>query len=110
MSQSRNSKKIEWTNKIDQWKMSGKKAQTWCRENHVVYSTFSSWRKRLEIFQSSKANQQLSSTPQFLELHDQQIIKSEISLEYAGVLIHFKGEFDPNLLKKCLAILRGTSC
>ena len=37
MAQNRNSKRLEWANKIEQWRLSGKKAQAWCRENQVVY-------------------------------------------------------------------------
>ena len=91
------------------WKQSGKTAWTWCRENQVIYTTFMGWCRRLEI-QTEKANQQPQESNQFIELQDHIAIRSEISLEYAGMIIHLKGEFDLNLLTKCLVLLRGISC
>jgi hypothetical protein len=108
MSQNRNSNNREWAEKIEKWKLSGKSAQAWCRENQVIYTTFMGWRKRLEINKSSKIIRK--SSAQFIELKDQPKAQPEISLEYNGVIIHLKGEFDSSLMKKCLAVLRGIPC
>jgi len=109
MAQNRNSKKLEWASTIERWKLSGKKAQAWCRENHVVYHTFLWWRNRLG-YSKPKKPQPLPAQTQFIELQDQPKCKSEISLEYEGVIIHLKDDFDPSLLKKCLVVLRGALC
>jgi hypothetical protein len=110
MSQNRDSKSREWAEKIEQWKLSGKKAQTWCRENQVVYTTFMGWCKRFKINKSAQTIRKSPLKAQFIELTDQPKIHPEISLEYNGVIIHLKGEFDPSLMKKCLAVLRGILC
>jgi hypothetical protein len=110
MSQNRNLKNREWSEKIEQWKLSGKKARTWCRENQVIYTTFMGWCKRLEINKSAQTTRKSSLKAQFIELKDQPKVHPEISLEYNGVIIHLKGEFDSSLMKKCLAVLRGIPC
>ena len=110
MSQSRNINRREWANKIEQWKLSGKKARTWCRENQVIYSTFMGWCKRLKVNKPVKTTQKQSLKPQFIELKDPPKVQPEISLEHNGIIIHLKGEFDPFLMKKCLAVLRGVPC
>lgn len=110
MSQDQNSKKLEWINKVEQWKLSGKSAQRWCRENLVVYTTFMGWLKRLDVKSIKKTTRQNPAKPQFIELEDQSKKKSEISLEFQGVLIHLKDGFDPSLLKQCISVLRGISC
>lgn len=110
MSHNRNSIRREWAEKIEQWKLSRKSAQAWCRENQVIYTTFMGWRKRLEISKSSKIVRKPSLKTQFVELKDLPKAQPEISLEYNGVIIHLKGEFDPSLMKKCLAVLRGLPC
>ena len=110
MSQNRNLKKHEWSKKIERWKLSGKNAQVWCRENKVVYTTFMGWCKRFKINKSVQTIQKTPLKPQFIELKDQSKNHPEISLEYNGVIIHLKGEFDPSLMKKCLVVLRGVPC
>ncbi len=110
MSKNKVALKLEWTNKIEQWKLSGKKARVWCRENQVIYTTFLGWRNRLEDNNAKKINRLASVKSQFIELKDQPKILPTISLECDGVIIHLKGEFDSTLLKKCVAVLRGASC
>ncbi len=110
MSKNRNLKNPEWSEKIERWKLSGKSAQAWCRENQVIYTTFMGWCKRLEANKLSQTIRKPSLKAQFIELKDPPKVHSEISLEYNEVIIHLKGEFDPSLMKKCLEVLRGTSC
>lgn len=110
MSQSNKSKRFHWANLIEQWQQSGMKAQTWCRENQVVYTTFLGWRNRLKINPQSRGICQPPVKAQFIELKDESKVKPEISLEYDGILIHLKADFDPTLLRKCLGVLRGAPC
>lgn len=108
MSEIRNSKHREWTNKIEQWRQSGKSAQAWCKQNQVVYTTFMSWHKRLKN-QTTQPQSNESLKTQFIELKEELKIPG-ISLEYKGIFIHLSAEFDPSALKKCIDILRGASC
>lgn len=110
MSQNKNLKIHDWSKKIKQWKFSGKSARAWCHQNQVVYTTFMGWCKRLEINKSAQTIQKRSLKNQFIELKDPTKVYPEISLEYNGVIIHLKGEFDHSLMKKCLAVLRGVQC
>lgn len=110
MLQNRNSKRLHWANLIEKWQQSGMKAQTWCRENQVVYTTFLGWRNRLKGHPQSKEICKLSVKAQFIELKEAPKVNPEISLEYDGILIHLKADFDPFLLKKCLGVLRGAPC
>jgi hypothetical protein len=102
--------KLEWANKIELWKLSGKKARIWCRENQVVYTTFLGWRNRLGYNNPKKVMPPSSIKNQFIELKDQPKASPEISLEHSGIMIHLKGEFDAILLQKCLVALRGLPC
>lgn len=110
MSQNRFAVRREWANKIEQWKLSGKKARTWCRENQVVYTTFLGWRNRLGDNIAKIDNNRLPVKTQFIELKDPPKVSPSVSLEYDGVIIHLKGEFDATLLRKCVTALRGASC
>lgn len=101
--------RCEWSNKVESWRQSGKSMKAWCRENQVVYTTFLGWCNRL------KPNQNVNSLPsssktQFVELKECLKDTSGISLECKGVVIHLTSEFNAALLKKCLAVLRDTSC
>ncbi len=100
----------EWANKIEQWKLSGKSIRTWCLENQIVYVTFIGWRNRFRKAEIEKSTQSSCIENQFLELKDVSNISSNISLEYEGIIIHLKGEFNVALLKTCLNVLRGFPC
>jgi hypothetical protein len=105
-----NSTSTKWINIIEQWKLSGKSALVWCRENQVAYPSFIGWRKRLGLNTSVKITPPSSVNNQFLELQDYPKKQAEISLEVQGIFIHLKGDFDSSLLKKCLIVLRGLPC
>jgi hypothetical protein len=101
--------KREWAKKIELWRQSGKSVKAWCRENHVVYTTFLGWRNRLKLNQNVNSTSS-SSKNQFIELKEGLKTASGISLECEGVRIHLTSEFDELLLKRCLALLRGVPC
>lgn len=109
MSRVLNSQRSEWANKIEQWKLSGKSAKAWCRENQVVYNTFLGWHKRFTQHSATAAHSPSVKT-QFIELKDPKKISSGISLEYGGVTIHLEPEFDAATLEKCLTVVRGSPC
>jgi hypothetical protein len=109
MSQIHIANKLEWANKIDLWRQSGKSARSWCKENNIVYTTFIGWCKRLQPKQNDD-KPKISSKVPFIELKDEPKTCSGISLEYDGILIHLKAEFNTSLLKRCLAVVRGMPC
>lgn len=95
-----------WKTKILEWKASGKNRRAWCQENKIPYTTFSGWEKRLKQFDNSLA----SAGTGFIELKDQKRSDSGITLEYNGVRIHLKAEFDQIVFEQCLNCLRGALC
>lgn len=109
MSNTHISNRLEWANKIHLWKQSGKSAKAWCKENHIIYTTFLGWCKRLESEQSVDNSPNSLKAP-FIELKNEPHACSGISLECDGVLIHLKAEFNASLLKRCLVVLRGAPC
>jgi hypothetical protein len=110
MWKSRQTIRLEWANKIESWKQSGKSAQAWCQENQIVYSTFLGWCRRFHISFPIKKNPKSREPENFIELKERITVGSEISLEYSGLIMHLKGEFDFALLEKCIALLRGIAC
>jgi hypothetical protein len=41
---------------LEQWKLNGKKAKQWCREQGITYSTFSSWKNAGKIINPIKTD------------------------------------------------------
>lgn len=103
----------DWSNKIDQWRQSGKSAKAWCLENQVVYPTFMAWRNRLKAKQKSDHlddKNSFSPSKPFVELQDQAKKRSSLTLECNGVQILISEDFDTELLCKCLITIRNLSC
>lgn len=109
MQRNQTTKRQEWAYKIKQWKQSGKSARAWCSENHLVYTTFLGWNSRLEHSEEA-IDLNAPSNTQFIELADEPKPTPGFFLEFEGVSIHLKPDFDPTLLKKCLEVLRRVSC
>jgi len=103
------SKRLEWSKKIELWKLSGKKASTWCREHQVLYGSFMWWLNRLSS-KTCSSKEPVFCKAQFVELKNPLKLSPSISLECAGVKIHLQTGFDADLLKDCLGILRGFFC
>ena len=98
-----NSKKNQnnnWRDKINQQKISGKSIFAWCRENKVLPRSFYYWR--------SKLFPKIIDRTCFTELRDSD--NTNIVLEYKGALIKLDKNFNSEILKKCLIVLRGIQC
>ena len=97
-----------WKEKVKEWESSNKSPKVWCQENKIPYTTLCGWRNRLK-----RSNQKtISNKPaqNFIELKDQIPSDPGITLEYQGVRIQLKADFDKVFLKECLHWLRGALC
>lgn len=97
-----------WREKVLEWKASGKDISVWCRENKIPHSTFSGWKNRFHKSDNNKASTR--SKTGFIELKEQRQSDSGIILEYNGVKIHLRAEFDGIVLKQCIECLKGATC
>jgi hypothetical protein len=86
---------------LEQWKLSGKKAKQWCREQGITYSTFSSWENAGKIINSIK-----TIADSFVEIQEESSNKTGIELDVQGVLIRVSKNFDVATLQKCLLLLK----
>ena len=91
----------EWQQRITQWKASNiVSAAEWCRKHEINIDQFYYWKSRLT---------KKSLTPKnFVELP--QTEASGIQLECNGVRIHLGTHFDPIILARCIALLKGSLC
>lgn len=97
-----------WKEKVREWESSNKSTKEWCRENQIPYTTLLGWRARLKKSDHKKASIKLVTD--FIELKDKPSSDPGIILEYHGVKIQLKREFDKAVLKECLECLRGSLC
>ena len=95
-------KKVEWKDKINQQKSSGKSVSEWCRTNQVHPRVFYYWR--------AKVFPKIIDRSCFTELTNNPNQKTDIVIECQGVRIYLEKHFDPAALKYCLAMLRGIKC
>lgn len=97
-----------WKEKVREWESSNKSTKEWCRENQIPYTTLLGWRDRLKKADHKKAS--IKQAADFVELKDNSLSDSGIVLEYHGVKIQLKREFDKTVLRECLECLRGYLC
>ncbi len=98
----------KWKEKVREWETSNKRVNEWCRENNIPYTTLHGWRQRLK--KSGHKNVSTKDTANFIELKDNPTPDPGVVLEYQGIKIQLKREFDKIVLKDCLDCLRGVLC
>ena len=98
-----------WKEKVLEWQKSGKNARSWCYENKIPYTTFCGWRSRLKHFEKKGALTPKTKSG-FIELKEQQHVDPGIILEYRGVKIQLRANFNAMMLKRCLDCLGGVPC
>ena len=97
-----------WKEKVKEWESSNQNPMTWSKKNKIPYTTLRGWIKRLKKTGHNKnSNKRVMN---FIELKDQIQSDPGIILEYYGVKIQFKQEFDKIVLKECLQCLRDALC
>ncbi len=92
-----------WCCKLLAWKASGMCAQAWCLQEGIDYSVFGFWYRRLfpeEVPPHAYFHPQLIDYPQ---------LASGLVFERLGVLLHVPVGINPDVLLRCLSVLRKLS-
>lgn len=97
-----------WKEKVKAWEASNQNPRVWSKKNQIPYTTLLGWRDRLKKENRNKIL--IKPKMNFIELKDQTQSDPGIILEYYGVKIQLKHEFDKIVLKECLHCLRGALC
>lgn len=86
----------QWHNRILQQSSSGLSVARWCCEHNITRWHFDYWKRKLfpETLQRSS----------FKELTEE--VPVGLTLEYQGITLRLERNFDPVLLKACLAVLK----
>lgn len=90
-------KRAEWREIIQKQQKSALSIQRWCNENQIKVHLFHYWKG--ELFRKESI-----SKASFIELKDEKL--KEIVIEYKGFHIHIESDFNPQLFKKCLTVLK----
>ncbi len=98
-----NSKQVYWQEQIRNWKASGLSQKQFCRRESLALSTFSYWKRRIEIREAQKVKfYPLSVPPPITHPADSGLLLHICQRRYA---IEFKEEFSPAALKKLISAL-----
>ena len=99
-------KRQEWKRLVEQWEAMGQKISIarWCNERNINYNTFLYWKERFYAGPIRKVDrssfQELTSSP----------AETGIVIEYNQIRIQLTENFHAATLKKCLQVLKESSC
>jgi hypothetical protein len=93
---------------VEQWEKSNLPAREWCELNKIAYSTFYGWIRNLQI--PTKTLNKKEKTHGFIELPEESIQKTGLTLSCQGVSIHLDSEFEEGPLSRVILLLKGLSC
>lgn len=87
---------------INSWQASGLSMTQWCKNQDIPVSTFSGWKTQLE-------------DPMHLKAQDFISINSDsggagIELQFEAISIKLSKNFDPDVLAKCLVVIKRLGC
>ena len=91
-----------WRKHIKQWEGSSLSQARYCRENRLSESSFSGWRRKLELDSSLSDT---SATPQFLELSKPSASTPVLKIERGKFTIHVPANFEASELRRLLEVL-----
>lgn len=94
-------KRESWKRDIASWQSSGMTLSAWCKENNISYNTFLYRRKRLEDMGKNR------EPTKFLELCEEARNDSGVSLSINGISLQLSGQFDEEVLLRCLRVIRS---
>lgn len=90
------------TRQVEAYRNSGKTAQVWCDENQLNIHTLKYWIRKLNRQEEDK------NTPQWVSLIQEQPPSSGITIRVGSIAIEITIDFDPQLLRQVVAILKET--
>lgn len=94
-----------WTEKLKQWKSSGKSGAQWCRDNQESYKVFSYWRFSLGYGEKKKSSPQCSAFTELPQTSSQKDVGLEVRIKNTSIILH--RNFDPQELLRCVQALGG---
>ena len=98
-----NVKQVYWQQQIRNWKTSGLSQKQFCRRESLALSTFSYWKRKIEIPETKKIKfYPLSLPPQTTPPADSVLLLLISNKRFA---IEIKEEFSPTALKKLISAL-----
>jgi hypothetical protein len=100
--------KQHWITNIQNQRASGFSIERWCKMNNIAMHAFHYWQKK--FFPKAAIDRSA-----FIEIQDEKkecdsLISAGIVIEFQGIYIHLKRQFDPSTLKQCLKIVREVTC
>lgn len=96
-------KQVYWQQQVRNWKTSGLSQKQFCRRESLALSTFSYWKRRIEIPEAPKIKfYPLSVPPQITQPADSGLLLHICKKRYA---IELKEEFSPTALTKLISAL-----
>ncbi len=93
-------KRQEWVERIHLQSKSGQSIKQWCQEHNLSTSVFHYWKGALYPLTLKRSS--------FTELPIEN--KSSIILECDALRIYLENDFDANALKRCLQVIKESSC
>jgi len=107
---SRERNRKHWQGRVEAWKLSGQSQQTYCQAHGLALSTFRRWRR---IFRDEARPSAVDEgTGGFLrvKLFDEPSLSRPLTLVLGNnVRIEIPAEFDPDTLKRVLAVVQETA-
>ena len=96
--------KQQWKENITKQRESGFSIAFWCLQNNIADHVFYYWRRKL-------FSEDIPKRSTFTELTiENKNVKSGITIEFKGILVHLDREFDNTTLKQSLEIIGKISC
>ena len=90
-----------WRARLCAWQASKKPAPVWCREQHIPYTTFQSWRRRLL--------KERGHIQGFIEISDPQPQHPGVVLCKGSWRIELQAHFDADALARILEVMEACS-
>lgn len=96
---------VEWKERIEEQKQSGKSQSAWCRENNINIKTFGYWNRKLKNQKSNDKRSEISWVPVNIETPK----ISKLNIRIGTAVIEIEKGFDESLLSDVVKVL-GEIC
>jgi len=89
---------------INSWQASGLSVTQWCKNKHRPIGTFSEWKTKLK-----KTNPVQLKAQDFMSI-DNKSSDVGVELQFEAISIKLSKNFDPDVLARCLGVIRRLGC
>ena len=90
-----------WQNFLEGWKASGLSLKKWSEQKNQRYYRARYWKRKLDAAINPKV---------FIEIDDQEVKNSTISIRIGRAQIEINSGFNPHLLREVVGVLGDFSC